>query len=198
MVSYDRAMKRTKLGEVLEDDAGFVSLENHKGGVLLTLNKEPFKGGGLGADEAEEGARQWLYALTSTRQFTPAGLVDRFFDARMAHDFPDDVPVQELSLDAELRWPPTDTEKARRMATQAMHDMVRTFGYLGESLLSDTYARVSHEQGIELQVGQSGVSTKGIAYDQLQGKAELYGFKLSSNREMVTCLSGLVAIARTR
>jgi hypothetical protein len=202
MVAYDKAMRRTKLGEVLEDDKGFVSIETHRGGVLLTLNKAPFKNGKLSNDDAEAGASRWLYAINSTRQNAPDTLIDRYLDVHMSYDSPGDLSGQErLGFHAELKWPLQNYERAQRMATLAMQDTALTFGYLKKSIVSSAYAVANREQGVELQAldaGCSCVTTDGMTFDPTQERTDLYGHNLYSRRIMLTCLTGLVALARTR
>jgi hypothetical protein len=202
MVAYDRAMRQTQLAGIIESDGGFVSEQNHLGGKLLTLNKAPFKNGRLSREDAEAGATHWLYALTSTRPFVPPGLVDKHLDVHMSQDSSGDLSGQyRLGFQADLKWPLADDETASRKATRVMREMALNFGYLKGAIIDSAYAGASNEQGVELQaldVGCCCVHTDGMVFDPLESKAKLVGHNLYNRQLVLTCLSGLVALARTR
>jgi len=199
-IAYDRAMKETRLAEIIESENPFVTVNPERSGVHFTFNKASFKR--LRTDDIEAGASRWLYAINSTRKFTPNDLIDPDLDAHMMQVSSGDMSGQgRLGFNAELAWPLRNYEQAQEMATRAMRETALTFGYLQKSIIDSAYASADHEHGVSLQaldIGCCCVATDGNFFDPKEIRAELYGHNLYNRQVMLTCFSGLVALARAR
>jgi hypothetical protein len=203
MIAYDQAMKETRLPEVIEGEAQLVSVTLGKGGVHLTLTDQWFKEKKREMHNVEAGASQWLYALTSTKRFTPPEMIDPLLEVNMAQSSSGDLSGQQrLQFSAELGWPLQDYEAASQRATQVMRKMALTFGYIDKSNVKEgVFANANHEHGITLEaldVGSCSVDTDGMLFSSSERQAHLVGHNLYNRQLMLTCFSGLVALARTR
>ena len=204
MVAYDRAMKESRLPELLDDETGLVLADPEKGGVRLTLSDEWFKKNKRTVDDTESteaAASRWLYAITATRRFTPDELFDPDLNVQMMQKSTGDGSGQgRLGFQAELAWPLSDNETSQYLAINGMRKMALMFGYLDESIIDSVYAGVDKD-GVLLQaldIGCCCVSTNGMTFDATEKKAELFGHNLYNRQLMLTCFSGLVALARSR
>jgi hypothetical protein len=200
--AYDLAMRETRLPEIIEHEAQLVRAETKKREVVLILDKTWFNAEEREVHESEAAASQWLYALTATRRRVSDDLVDPDLDVHMMQDSNGDRSGQDrLAFHAELAWPLQDYEKAQATATKTMQEMARTFGYLSESIIDAAFASVRREDGMQLQaldIACACVSTDGISYDQDSKRIELFGHNLYNRQLMLTCFSGLVAVARSK
>lgn len=201
-IAYDRAMSESRLPEVIEGEAQLVSVNSEKGGVLLTLNHQWFKEEERDVASAEAGASQWLYALTSTRKFTPDELVNPDLDVQMMQSSTGDLSGQSrLGFRAKLTWPLNNYEMSQKLATLTMRETARTFGYLEESIIDSAFASVDHEHGVLLQalnIGCCCVSTDGMVFKPEAKQIQLSGHNLYNRQVMLTCFTGLVTLARLR
>jgi len=204
MIAYDRAMQESRLPELLDDETGLVLATPEKGGVRLTLSDQWFKENKRTIDDTESteaAASRWLYALTSTRRFTPDELLDPDLNVLMMQKSTGDGSGQgRLGFNAELAWPLSDNDTSQYLATNGMRKMALMFGYLDKSIIDSAHA-VVNETGVVLQaldIGWCCVTTDGMAFDASESKAELLGHNLYNRQLMLTCFSGLVALARSR
>jgi len=204
MVAYDRAMKESRLPELLDDETELVLASPEKGGVRLTLSDQWFKENKRTVDDTESteaAASRWLYALTSTRRFTPDELLDPDLNVQMMQKSTGDGSGQgRLGFHAELTWPLNNNDMAQELAIYGMRKMALMFGYVDKSIIDSVYAGVD-ENGVLLQaldIGCCCVSTSGMTFEAAEPKAELFGHNLYNRQLMLTCFSGLVALARSR
>ena len=89
---------------------------------------------------------------------------------------------------------------AQELAIYGMRKMALMFGYVDKSIIDSVYAGVD-ENGVLLQaldIGCCCVSTSGMTFEAAEPKAELFGHNLYNRQLMLTCFSGLVALARSR
>jgi hypothetical protein len=197
----ESTMAETRLDEVLSSSERLVRLENGDGGARFIFDGRAFtKQLKKQPDGAEPFASHWLYTLNEVRRRTPVEFLDPNLDVEMS-----DGPLQDASgqqrrgMRADLAWPMPDDQDATYLATIAMRRTALQFGYVGKSIIDSVYASANLQHGAELQaldIGCCCLTTQGEDYRSHQEKVELSGHNLYNRQVVLTCLSGLVVLAR--
>jgi hypothetical protein len=197
---FERAIESTKILEAVDSKYRLVVAEQGDGGVRLTHDMRQLKkiiGDNKGGSETA--ASYWYYVLWAIQ----SEVTDEVRDQDMWVEFskgplPDASGQQRRGMRAELRWPLPDARAAGLLATEVMQRSAVSSGYISKNIADSAYAIVADEQGVELQaldIGCCCLYSTGEP-DVRDGLLELNGHNLYNRQVILTCLSGLVALAR--
>lgn len=200
---FDTTVSETRLGEILERPEGLVTAELQEGGTHLVFADQAFKGlnDRVDSQTIDAYASQWLYAFVKLKDHTPEELRDPRMDIHMSigpsHD---DSGMSRRGVHAELQWPLKDYSLAQQRATLAMQHTALTLRVMPKSIINGVYGVASYEDGVyltALDIGACCLLTEGMDYrhEREKGKVELTGTNLYNRRLVLTCLSGLIALA---
>lgn len=203
--TFAATIDSSRLGEILEQPERLVVEEQQPGGHRLLFDRQAVEFArsqkGDDRDACEVYASHWYATLHAIQQHVG----DNQHDPRMKYEI-SEGPIHDLSgqgrrgMRAELAWPLSDDRQASRLATHAMRQTGMSLGYLRRGIEDSAFADASRETGVALEalnIGACSLDTDGHSYNPNASRISLKGHNVYSRQIALTCLSGLIVLARS-